>query len=56
MGYLWIVGNNKSKNLLTKGLIYRETNHNLWEKAKSTITEGLSDSIDPCCSKHDIDK
>ena len=53
---LWIVGNNKLRKLFTKGPEYRETNNISWEKAKSTITEGLNDCIDTWCSKHGINK
>ena len=55
-GDLWIVRSNKLRKLFTKGPEYRETNDISWEKAKSTITEGLNDCTYTWCCKHDIDK
>ena len=53
---LWVVGNNKFMSLFIKDRNYRETNNISWEKAKSTVIDGLSDYMDTGCSKQEIDK
>ena len=55
-GDIRIVQNNNLRMLFTRNPKCREARNMSLEKAKSTIIQGLIDSIDAWCSKYGVDK
>ena len=45
------LGNHKSEKVFIKDPTLRQTINISWDKAKSTIYEGLNNSIDTCTAK-----
>ena len=55
-GDLRIIRNNKLKKLVTKGPKYREPTNISWDKANSSIVDGLNETVEHLSNKYGINK
>ena len=55
-GDLRIVRNNKLRKLITKGPKYREPSSISWDKAKSSIIDGLNETVEHLSNKYGLNK
>ena len=55
-GDLRIIRNNKLRKLITKGPKYREPTNISWDKAKSSILDGLNETVEHLSNKYGINK